>query len=114
MHNKIKGYIGERLGEDWLKRRGFKIVEKNLKLGKIGEIDLVCKKNGVYYFVEVKSSFNYDSDFPPETHFTKSKLSKIVKMGSFLANKRNFKNWRPALLTVSIKSKKVKFRFYYV
>jgi putative endonuclease len=109
---KYKGYIGEKLAEDWLKNRGFKIVYKNLKVGKIGEVDLVCEKDGVHYFVEVKSSFNYDLDFPPEFHFNKSKFMKIVKMANLIANKQNFSRWKIALLTISKNSKNVKLKFY--
>ncbi|MEK7148263.1 MAG: YraN family protein, partial [Patescibacteria group bacterium] len=48
------GDIGENIACDFLKARGFEIVERNY-LRKWGEIDIVTKKKGIIHFVEVKS-----------------------------------------------------------
>jgi len=37
----------------WLESQGYTIIERNWKI-KAGEIDIVAKKDGTYYFVEVK------------------------------------------------------------
>jgi len=109
---KYKGYIAEGIAKDWLEKRGFKIIERNLKIEKLGEIDIIAKKEGVYYFIEVKAGFSENEFFPPELHFTKSKHFKIVKMANFIANKRNYKKWCIALLTITRNGKNVKIRFY--
>lgn len=51
---KIWGPKGEAIAVDYLKRRGFSIIERNFR-AKCGEIDIVVRRKGVVYFVEVKS-----------------------------------------------------------
>jgi len=48
------GDWGEDLACDFLRRRGFEIVERNFHTT-VGEIDIVARKGGDYYFVEVKT-----------------------------------------------------------
>ena len=48
------GDMGESLAADWLKRQGFKILDRNY-LTKFGEIDIVGKKDGKIVFFEVKT-----------------------------------------------------------
>lgn len=48
------GDWGEDLACDFLCRRGFEIVERNFHTT-VGELDIVAKKGGDYYFVEVKT-----------------------------------------------------------
>lgn len=110
--SKKLGIIGEQIAENWLRKNKFKIIDKNLKIGKFGEIDFICKKNKIYYFIEVKSSFNHNISFPPEVHFTKQKLNKIVKMSELVSNQRNYSQWKIALLTISQNNKNVNINFY--
>ena len=112
MDTKKKGILGEAMAEKWLQKRGFKIIAKNLRWKNLGEIDLLCRKSGVYYFVEVKSSFRKDESFPPEVNFTMKKFSKIVKIASLIANKENYSCWRVALLTITKNFKNVNIKFY--
>ncbi len=48
------GQIGEDLACNYLKKSGYKLVERNY-LKKWGEIDIVAKKGNKLHFVEVKS-----------------------------------------------------------
>jgi len=48
------GDIGENIACDFLKKRGFEILDRNY-LKKWGEIDIVARKDSVIHFVEVKS-----------------------------------------------------------
>jgi putative endonuclease len=56
-HNLETGRLGEDLACQFLERQGYQIMAKNYVAGKV-EIDLVCKKNKLWIFVEVKSRFN--------------------------------------------------------
>lgn len=48
------GRLGEDLASRYLVKHDYTIIEKNF-LKKFGEIDIVCRKDGTIYFVEVKT-----------------------------------------------------------
>ena len=48
------GEIGEHIACKYLIKQGFQVLERNYTK-KIGEIDIVCTKDSVIHFVEVKS-----------------------------------------------------------
>lgn len=48
------GEKGERLAARHLRRRGYRILERNYQT-RFGEIDLIARKGGVLVFVEVKT-----------------------------------------------------------
>jgi len=54
MYNKKIGNFGEELAIDHLKKKGYKIIEKNLKLS-YKELDIIAKYKGKIIFVEVKT-----------------------------------------------------------
>lgn len=64
------GEIGEKLAGMFLVKHGFEITEKNYTR-KWGEIDIICKKDNIIHFVEVKSVSreNINIDVTHETEF---------------------------------------------
>jgi len=48
-----KGLEGEQLAEEYLGLRGFQVVKRRHR-SRHGEIDLIAKKGGLLYFIEVK------------------------------------------------------------
>jgi len=50
----VIGNIGENIACEYLRRRGFVIVDRNYRK-KWGELDIVASKNGIFHFVEVKT-----------------------------------------------------------
>lgn len=73
----IKGRKGEQLACKFLKKCGYKVVEKNYKC-KYGEIDIVAVENEVLCFVEVKSRKRTDYGLPEE-YVDKRKQQKLIK-----------------------------------
>lgn len=59
------GKLGEEIVAKYLKRNGYKIVEKNYK-NKLGEIDLIVKKDNMLSFIEVKTRKNMNYGTPAE------------------------------------------------
>jgi len=45
--------VGERMAEEFLRLRGFEILDRNVRSGR-GEIDLIAREDGTLVFVEVK------------------------------------------------------------
>lgn len=71
------GIFGENAAADFLRRRGYAIIARNF-MTKIGEIDIIARKNNTFVFVEVKT-LNTVSGFIPEMHFTPDKLHKMQR-----------------------------------
>ncbi len=64
--SKVKGDAAERQAEEFLKSRGFAIVERNFRT-RMGEIDLVAKDGETAVFVEVRSRSSSAFGSPEET-----------------------------------------------
>ncbi len=58
LHNKRLGAAGENKARKFLKRAGYKIIEKNYKCP-FGEVDIIAQKGDVLAFVEVKTRLSY-------------------------------------------------------
>lgn len=54
LYKKLLGIKGERLTIKYLKKQGYKILEKNYST-KFGEADIIAKKDNNIVFVEVKT-----------------------------------------------------------
>ena len=54
MNNKLIGYSGESKACDFLKRRGYRILERNYR-SPHGEVDIVASKGPLLIFCEVKT-----------------------------------------------------------
>ncbi|WP_198304553.1 YraN family protein [Arcobacter vandammei] len=71
-----KGNFAEKRAISFLEDLGFQIVETNFYAKKLGEIDIIAKKDEVYRFCEVKSGLDYESAI---SNLTPKKLSKIKR-----------------------------------
>ncbi|MGP2657333.1 YraN family protein [Malaciobacter sp. WC5094] len=74
--SKQKGDFAEKKALSFLEDKGFKIIEQNFYAKKLGEIDIICKKNNVYHFCEVKSAPDYETAI---NNIHKNKLSKLKR-----------------------------------
>ena len=83
--SKIFGKRSEDRAVDFLQANGFAIVERNFYASKLGEIDIVAKKEGVLHFVEVKAS---RGSFEPIYNITPQKLHKIIKSANYYLKKK--------------------------
>ncbi|MFA6215652.1 MAG: YraN family protein [Patescibacteria group bacterium] len=69
------GQLGEKLAAKYLKRSGYQILKANYRRRE-GEIDLICRKNNLIIFVEVKTRTGTGFGWPEEA-VTESKIEKI-------------------------------------
>ena len=74
------GDIGEQFAEKFLRKNGYKILERNF-LRKCGEIDIIASKGEYIVFVEVKTRKTNSLTQPVEA-VTKKKIRCIVKTAS--------------------------------
>lgn len=79
------GKKGERVAAEYLKKKGFKILEMNYKNPKgkqLGEIDIIAKKDATIIFVEVKTRKGIVENTFPEDNLTPWKLQKLEKIAT--------------------------------
>lgn len=79
---KSLGQIGEDAAAKYLKKKGYKIIERNFKnkTGRqVGEIDIVAKKNKEIVFVEVKTRILEEKTLLPEENITSRKLKRLAR-----------------------------------
>lgn len=74
--SKQKGDFAEKRAISFLEDLNFKIIETNFYAKKLGEIDIIAKKDNICHFCEVKSGLDYESAV---NNITPSKLSKIKR-----------------------------------
>ncbi len=86
--NRLKlGREGEAAAEAYLKKKGYRIIEKNFRC-KLGEIDIIAEQDGIVVFIEVKARADHQYGHPFNA-VTPSKQRKIIQVAqSFLAKHR--------------------------
>lgn len=73
--------IGEELATNYLKKLGYKIIERNFRRG-YGEIDIIAIDHGTLVFIEVKTSNSSFLDSPFE-HINYFKLKTLTRGAYF-------------------------------
>lgn len=69
------GKTGEQMAINLLREKGYEILEKNWRSGKL-EVDIICRKNDQMVFVEVKTR---SSDFDLEELIPPSKEASLIQ-----------------------------------
>lgn len=96
MNQKQLGDLGEKIAAGHLKKRGYKILDRNYPKEwqgvKRGEIDIIAKKGNLISFVEVKTLAESGPEraavfFRPEDKVDFSKLKKIAATAQVWLNK---------------------------
>jgi len=77
---KTFGDESESLATHFLEQEGFIILERNYFARKLGEIDIIAKKEDVLHFIEVKSG---KADFDPIYNVTPAKLRKVINSSHY-------------------------------
>lgn len=77
MNNRKSGIEGENLAVEYLKSKGYKILERNYS-SKTGEIDIIAQDRGYIVFIEVKSRDNLNFGRPVES-ITRQKVRSIIR-----------------------------------
>jgi len=114
MTKKEIGKLGEQIACNFLKKKGYQILERNffLKIPKgpqIGEIDIVAKKKNTFHFIEVKTLVRSNKEknclISPEQKVNFKKKKKIIKTAENWLRKRkiSFKiPWQIDIISIKI------------
>ena len=87
MNNQKIGKLGEDIAVKYLKKKGYRILDRNFEFRaagrKKGELDIVVKKRGIISFIEVKTLDIEEQAFAPEDKVDFKKKKSIVKTAEF-------------------------------
>ena len=119
MNRKRLGNFGEKIAENYLRKRGYQILDRNYSFRipgnpKSGEIDIIAQKNGIINFIEVKTlkeERGRTLSISPEEKVDFGKQRKLRKTAeSWLMKKRIPLNtkWQIDVIAIELKNKKAK------
>jgi putative endonuclease len=99
--NQSKGKLGENLAANFLISNGYAILEKNYRFGRY-EIDIICLKNGVLIFVEVKTRTSNAFGFPEDFVDAKKEIRIRKAAENYILDKNWQKDIRFDIISVEI------------
>ena len=82
------GNYGESLAVNFLKKQGYKILERNYRI-RGGEIDIIARDGELLVFVEVKARWSHEYGLPVES-ITYYKIKALLKTAAFYCVKINW------------------------
>ncbi len=92
-NKRTMGSIGEDIALKYLKENNYIILERNFRVGRLGEIDIIANKDEYICFIEVKTRSNTSFGFPSEA-VNRKKQENIRKISQvFLKTKGLFKSF---------------------
>jgi putative endonuclease len=121
MNLKQLGFFGEKIAENYLKKKGYQILDKNYSskfaLGpRRGEIDIVAKKKDTISFIEVKTLRQARGEpFLPEEKVNFLKQRKLIKTAEgWLMKKKVPLNcrWQIDVISINLNNNQAKIRHF--
>jgi putative endonuclease len=105
-NKKTEGQRGEEIACRALKKRGYRILDKNFSC-RHGELDIVAEDNNVLCFVEVKARSSKDYGLPEEA-VTYWKKRKLLNTAFVYIEKKNIRDrdMRFDIISVDLKTRK--------
>ena len=95
------GQWGEEQAARFLRRRGMKIVERNLRTP-VGEIDIIARKGKTLVFAEVKTRRGGEFGAPQEAVGT-AKQRQILRAASWYLNDRDSHDLQPRFDVLAVR-----------
>ena len=80
-----KGNKFETKACEYLVSNNFTIIDRNYHAKKLGEIDIICIKDDIYHFIEVKSGDSFEAVY----NITPSKLHKLYRSIDYYLKVKN-------------------------
>jgi len=105
MNNKQLGQNGEDIACDYLKKQGYKILERNVRFSRECELDIIALDKKTLIVVEVKTRKTAFLGSPLEA-ITKTKLQNIRKgLMYYLNEHKEYKNYRIDVVSIVLTPK---------
>ncbi|MBK8395992.1 MAG: YraN family protein [Leptospiraceae bacterium] len=108
MNKTLRGKVGEDLACKFLELEGHEILSRNFR-NRLGEIDIISKKQDFIFFIEVKYWEN--NLITPLEVFTKKKIGIMRKLAEyfFFLNPQYSKNFFVSFGLLDVKEDKIQF-----
>jgi len=90
MQKQVLGREGEQIAESYLKKKGYRLVERNYRC-RGGELDLIALDRRVIVFVEVKTRSD-DRFGPPLESVDNRKQRRMIKAALFFLSQHRLHN----------------------
>jgi putative endonuclease len=100
MKKKELGKKGEEVALRFLKKRGYRIIEKNY-VCKMGEMDIIAKERDTLAFIEVKTRTSTEFG-PPQLAVNASKQRQLSKVALNYLNEKRLKDVKARFDVVAI------------
>lgn len=110
LYRKKTGNHGELEAINYLKGRGFSILQKNYHT-RLGEIDIVAKKDKTIYFIEVKTRAN-DLKGKPYEAINFYKINHLKRASNMFLLQNNYKNYKLKMGLISILLDRGEIKFW--
>lgn len=106
-YKKTIGNAGEELAEKYLIENGYKIITRNYRVGRMGEVDILASDKDYLVAVEVKtrSDENYGSPFSAINYKKMKTLHNLAKV--LLVRFQQFKNFRFDVIGIILKNNQI-------
>lgn len=102
----IRGALGEQAAVDYLRQKGFVIVERNYRIGR-SEVDIIASRYDELHFVEVKTR-KYGSLTSPEEALTEQKLRAMRRAAAaYMAHHHSMLEPKFSLIAVEMVGERV-------
>lgn len=98
------GNLGEDIAVKYLKKKKYKIIDRNYKTN-LGEIDIICKKDDVIIFVEVKTmrvGSDYGDPFEKVNYYKAKKLMQNAQLYLIKNKWPEDKYWQIDVISVEL------------
>ncbi|MGP8153967.1 MAG: YraN family protein [Smithella sp.] len=104
------GKQGEKIAADFLKKNGYRIIEKNFRCV-LGEIDIIAREKDELVFIEVKTRKSGELGYPEQAVGTK-KQKKMSQLALWYLQKKNTTDAQARFdvvaITISASGKEIK------
>jgi len=111
MKSQKTGEYGELLALEYLEKLGQKLIVKNFRYKRLGEVDIITNLNNILHFIEVKTRKNDHYGFPFES-VNRKKLEKIIKVAEVFRDQNSLTNLDYQFDIVSITLNPTKIEYF--
>ncbi len=105
MKRRETGILGEKLARDFLKKRGYRIIETNYRCPE-GEVDIIARDRDFLVFVEVRTKRSLEFGSPEES-ITPVKKERMIAVASRYCqtHEKLPQSWRIDVVAVELDQK---------